>query len=107
MRGFGLCAPLCNRRRRPSLDCARAASRAACTRASPRVTWKTLASSSERLHEAVDEPVELGVALAHGVDLADGVDHRRMVLAPEPFADLGQARIGEGLGQVHGDLPRL
>src|SRR5687768_14522634 len=66
--------------------------------------WKTGASSSKRLHEAVDQPVELRVPLALAVDLAHGVDDRGVVLAPEALADLRQGGVGQGLGQVHGDL---
>ena len=40
------------------------------------------------------------------VDLADGVHHGGVVLAAELAADLGQRRLGELFGQVHGDLAR-
>ena len=63
-------------------------------------------SSSELLDEAVDEPVELRISLAESVDLADGVDDSRVVLAAEGFTDIRKARFGEGLTHVHGDLPR-
>src|SRR5262245_53253823 len=67
--------------------------------------WKSAASSSKRLHEAVYEPVELRVRLPEAVDLSDGVDHRRVVLAPELLAYLGQRGLGQRLRQVHRDLP--
>src|SRR5687767_2217288 len=70
-------------------------------------SWKSPASSSKRLDEAVDEPVEFGIALAHGVDLPNRVDHRRVMLAAEHLSDLRQRRVGQRLGEVHRDLAWL
>src|SRR4051812_25602507 len=47
-------------------------------------------SSTKRLDEVVDKVVEIAVLLAQVLDLPDGVDHRRVVLAAEAAADLGQ-----------------
>ena len=38
------------------------------------------------------------------VDLATGVDYRRVVTAAECVTDLGQAQVGEFLGKRHSDL---
>ena len=42
---------------------------------------------------------------AHGAaDPLEGVQHRRVVAAADPTADLGQALLGQLTGEVHGDL---
>src|SRR5690606_3658177 len=48
----------------------------------------------------------LRVALNQLLDLAAAVDHGGVVAAAEGVADVGQAHVGQLLGQRHGDLPR-
>src|SRR5215510_7973168 len=59
-----------------------------------------------RLQESVQDAGELLVALAHPLDLADGVDDRGVVLAAEGRSDRRQRFVGEALAHVHRDLPR-
>src|SRR4051794_40393556 len=56
--------------------------------------------------EQPDVRIELGILGAELLDLADGVDHRRMVATAESPADLGQRARSQLLGEIHGDLPR-
>jgi hypothetical protein len=42
---------------------------------------------AKRLHEIVDKRVEISVSLTEILDLSNGVNHRRMVLAPEAPPD--------------------
>src|SRR5262245_13045121 len=71
----------------------------------PRELWKCR-RSSKRVGEALYEAVELGVGAPESVDLADGMDDGRVVLAPEGLADVGKTRPGERLREVHRDLTR-
>src|SRR5438309_6619378 len=48
---------------------------------------------AESLEEVVDLAVEIRVPLAEVLDLPDRVDHRRVMLAAEAAADLGQRRM--------------
>src|SRR5262245_51025850 len=66
--------------------------------------WRTALTSSKGLYEAVDEPVEIGIPLPEGVDLAEGVNDRGVVFPTKALADLRKGRAGERLRQVHGDL---
>src|SRR5688572_13422956 len=68
-RQLGLWVRLCSRRRKGSLTCGWAGDRGRRPAFGASDPWKRTLTSSERLHEAVDEPVELGVALAQAVDL--------------------------------------
>src|SRR3990170_8601606 len=58
--------------------------------------------------DGVDDVVEglpeLGVFLEEPLDLVDGVEDRRVVLAAEALADVGEGIAGELVGEVHGDL---
>src|SRR5262245_28362873 len=76
------------------------------TRASLAPAVEKPRSSLERLHKAVDEPVEFGIRLALALDLADRVDDGGVVLSAEALADLGKRRLGQRLRQVHRDLTR-
>src|SRR5262245_57120650 len=50
---------------------------------------------AERLREILHEPVELLLARPLLRELADRVDHRRVMLSAEPAADLWQRAIGQ------------
>src|SRR5579862_5296672 len=60
----------------------------------------------ETFQEVVDNCVERMVALPQFLNLLDGVNHGRMMLAAEAPSDLGQRRVRELVTQIHGDLPR-
>src|SRR5262245_26147209 len=62
--------------------------------------------SPERLEEVVDETVEISVAFPHVLDLADGVNDRRVMLSAVAAADLRKRRVRELLAQIHRDLAR-
>lgn len=49
-----------------------------------------LRSMADKLLEFVDLVAELRIAGNHAFDLADGVQHRRVIAIAEPAADLGQ-----------------
>src|SRR5205085_7014015 len=61
-------------------------------------------SAFELAGEQPDVGIELRILRAQFLDLADCVDHRRMVASAEAAADLGQRARGELLREVHGDL---
>src|SRR5438046_711043 len=62
--------------------------------------------SLERPLETAEDAGELLVALAHRLDLAHGVDDRRVVLPAEGAADRRQGLVGESLAEVHRHLAR-
>ena len=64
------------------------------------------ASAFELPRQQADVGVELGVARAQLLDLADGVDHRRVVAAAEAAADVGQRLGRQLLRQIHRHLAR-
>ena len=56
--------------------------------------------------QAGDLFVELSAFLSQLFHFLDGVDHRRMVLAAETAANLGQRRVRERFTEIHRDLAR-
>jgi hypothetical protein len=67
---------------------------------------QTNESAFELARQQADVGVELGVAGAQLLDLADGVDHRRVVAPAEAAADVGQRLGRQLLRQIHRDLAR-
>src|SRR5579863_1402097 len=69
--------------------------------------WKKVLTSMDRVGYPVNEPVEIGIFLAHPIDLLDGVQHGGMVFAAEEAADLGQRGLGQLLDEIHRHLARI
>src|SRR5690606_11791074 len=65
-----------------------------------------LASCAQGLFDEVELAIELGVVLAQFRHALDRVHHGGVVATPEGLADLGEALLGEFLGEVHRDLAR-
>ena len=63
-------------------------------------------SLPESLQEVVDELVEISILLPHAIDLPDGVNDRRMMLASEAASDFWERCICQRLAEVHGNLTR-
>src|SRR5574341_286638 len=63
-------------------------------------------NSLEGLQKTAQYAVELLVPPAHCLDLADGVDDRRVMLATEGAADRRKRLVGELLAEEHRHLPR-
>src|SRR3954468_14861518 len=70
------------------------------------MTRWSLASAFQLAGEQADVRIELGVLGSELLDLADGVDHGRMVAAAEASADLRQRPRGQLLREVHRHLAR-
>ncbi|MEA3057905.1 MAG: hypothetical protein QOF34_720, partial [Sphingomonadales bacterium] len=60
----------------------------------------------ELAHQQSDIRVELGIRRPQLLDLAHGVDHRRMIAPAEAPADIGQRLGRQLLGQLHRNLAR-
>src|SRR5689334_11926654 len=64
--------------------------------------WNLVESFEKTTHQGVEIPV-LATQI---VDLADGMNHRRMVLAAETASDFRQRRVRQRFTEIHRDLPR-
>src|ERR1035437_1132813 len=60
---------------------------------------------TERIHQLVNRSVQILVAPAQSVDLIDGVQDGRVMLASELASNFRERSGGELLHQIHGDLP--
>ena len=61
-------------------------------------------SQVNALDQPLDGLVERGIFPHQRLDLIDGMEHGRVVLATEGQADLGEGGVGEVARQIHGDL---
>src|SRR5919199_5389785 len=67
--------------------------------------WKT-DRLPETFEKVRDQAVEFIVVLPEIFDLANGVNHRRVVLASEAAPDLRQRGVCERLAEIHRNLTR-
>src|SRR5262249_18970195 len=62
--------------------------------------------SAKPFEKVIHQAVEIRIALAEVFNLANRVNHRRVMFAAEAAPDLGQRRVRERFAQIHRDLAR-